>query len=161
MITIEIYDEAKHYAMLERWWALHDFPAVPAKFLPKLGAIALDGPEARAAAWVYLDNSCPVAKLEWCTTNPAVSPFAGARALNVVIEFLKRHAFELGYAYMMTTAHHSGLIRTLERHGFVETDLEMTHLAIILDPAIQKEYFLSVGRGDPIHAETILGQASS
>lgn len=161
MIQIEIYDKEKHYAMLERWWHLHNFPPVPAKFLPKLGAIAYEGDQARAAGWVYLDNSCPVAKLEWVTTNPALSPFAGARALNVVVDFLKRHAFELGYAYMMTTAHHSGLIKALERLGFVETDLEMTHLAIILDPKIQADYLLSVGRGDPVHPETILGQASS
>lgn len=161
MIAIEIYDEGKHYAMLERWWSRHAFPPVPAKFLPKLGAIACADGMPLAAGWVYLDNSCPVAKLEWCTTNPEAPALAAARALNVAIDFLKRHAFEMGYAYMMTTAHHAGLIRTLEKHGFVRTDLDMVHLAIILDPAIQAEYLLSVGRGDPIHAETILGQASS
>lgn len=161
MIQIETFDKEKHYETIERFWRWHGFPSVPAVFLPALGVVALQDGLELAFAWVYLDNSCPVAKLEWCTTNPEASALAAARALNVCIDFLKRRAKELGYAYMITTAHHGGLIKVLEKHGFIKTDLQMTHLGIILDEKVQADYVQAIGRGDPIHAETILGAASS
>lgn len=156
MLQIEIYDPERHYQIAAGWWRGHSFPVLPVELLPKLGVFVYDQETPLACCWVYLDNSTPLAKLEWCTTNPDAGGLQCMRALNVALTFLKQHVRDLGYSYLITTARHHGLVKTLERNGFVTTDRDMVHLGLILDERIQAKFLEATGRGDPVHSDTIL-----
>lgn len=66
------------YPMVSAWWKARGLPAVQEVVLPKCGIVVeSDEGVPAAAAWVYFDNSTPMAWLAWLVTEPGL---VGARA---------------------------------------------------------------------------------
>jgi hypothetical protein len=116
---------AADYPMLEAWWQGHGWSAVPQRVLPPLGVIY----DNMAAGWLYMDNGgTGVAMMEWLVTNPAEKPLKAARALGLLVGFLKAEAKRMDYPIILTTCRQPALARLLNRAGFQTTDREMIHL---------------------------------
>ena len=127
--NLRLIDKEKDYPMLEAWWRVHGFPAVPCAILPPLGVIHNE----TAAAWLYMDNGgSGVAMLEWMVTDPTAKPKEAARSLMEVSRFLQSEAKRMEYHTVLTTCRQAGLARLLTRTGFIQTDSQMIHLVASL-----------------------------
>lgn len=142
MITIRTFDRSSDYSLVCAWWKGHGWDSPPLAFLPALGVLACKDGHPVAAGWCYLDNSCPVAKMEWLVADPEGRVRDIIAGLNAVIEFLTKRVQEpdLGYSIMLTTARQPGLCMMLEKHDFVVTDGGMTHLLLVLDPEARAKF---------------------
>jgi len=99
--------------------------------LPRLGVIgSIDG-QGIAAAWLYMDNSIGVAMLEWMVGNPKGEARQVLRALRSVVEFLKAEAKRLDYGVILTSCRQAGLVKWLQKRGFMKTDEGVTHMLLI------------------------------
>lgn len=160
MITIHPYSRRQHYEVLCGYWKAHDFPPPAAVFLPALGVVAMDGQRIMAAGWCYLDNSVPVAKLEWLVANPDASPFESVKAIMMVTDFLQKRISQpdLNYQVMLTTCHQAGLVRLMEKQGFIKTDEGMTHMVYVVNPEARAAALADTerARGDAVCTDTIL-----
>lgn len=131
--TLKIFNAEIDYPMVSKWWISHGWNAVPIGVLPKLGVVSeMDG-QPIAAGWLYMDNSIGVSMLEWMVANPDAKPKSVYRAIKSIVEFLKNHAKQLGYAVMLTTCKQESLARVYEKTGFQRTDCEMIHLVQTLE----------------------------
>lgn len=121
------------YPMLCEWWKGHGWEAVPELMLPKLGVIvdefdAYGFPKPIAASFLYMDNSCGVAMMEWTVSNPKAAGRTTLKAISTIIEFLSISAKEMNYAVILTTCKQQSLSRVFEKGKFIRTDSEMIHL---------------------------------
>lgn len=107
------------YAMLQGWWAGHGVLDVPPGYLPACGLVVeLDG-EAAAAAWIYFDNSCPLAWLAWLTTRPGMRPRDSLDALTFLLGAAQAAAEAQNRKVMFAEAPTKSLERFYQAHGFV------------------------------------------
>lgn len=132
MITVRPYDETKDYELFALWWKGHNFEPVPAMILPQLGNVALKDDKPIAAAWLYLDNSTPVAMMEWIVTDPENSPKLSALGITHAVQSLKAAAYAAGYPIILSSCRQDSLARLLERTGFERSDEGVTHLISII-----------------------------
>lgn len=124
--------EPEDYPMLAAWWQAHGWPPVPREVLPRLGVIALRGLSPLAAGWLYMDNSTPVAMLEWLVANPEAPPRSTVAGLVAIIGFLKEEAKALDYSAILATCRQPGLSRLLCKAGFHVTDKSVIHHMLTL-----------------------------
>jgi len=130
-IILEMFEAERHYAEVATWWAGHGWEPVPQAILPRLGVIgSIDG-QGIAAAWLYMDNSIGVAMLEWMVGNPKGEARQVLRALRSVVEFLKAEAKRLDYGVILTSCRQAGLVKWLQKRGFMKTDEGVTHMLLI------------------------------
>lgn len=151
MIAIRQFDPICDYVRFCGWWAGHGWDAPPLIFLPSLAVVACWEGVPVAAGWCYLDNSCPVAKLEWLVADPDPARAREVlKGLHAVIAFLSERVAEpdLGYLVLLTTARQPGLIKILEKHEFVKTDEGMTHLLLIVDQQNRAKFKASIAKND-------------
>lgn len=73
------------HPMLAEWWVGHGGAAVPEVMLPKIGVIANDGTDDLAAAFVYFDDSKPIAFVAWFVTKPKITAAQANAALACVL----------------------------------------------------------------------------
>lgn len=130
-VLVSAYE--KGYDMVSKWWEGHGWPTVPVEVLPSLGAIVTEDLHGVAAAWLYMDNSCGVAMMEWTVTNPRANPRTTIKAIPFLIGFFKEEAKALGYHKILTTCRQESLARLFERNGFTKTDSNMIHLITDID----------------------------
>jgi hypothetical protein len=108
-------------------WALaRGMKAVPEVILPKLGVVACweAGGDARAAGWLYMDNSIGVARVEFLNTQPGMALGKARRATQAVVEYLEEAARGFGYVIIQCIASRA-VAREAKGLGFkvIETDL--------------------------------------
>jgi len=118
------------YSMCKDWWTGHGWAPVPAQLLPSLGVIvgSDDDRKGHCAGFLYMDNSSPVAMMEWVVTNPQNTPRESLGSISMMVDFLKIEAKALGYDVIMTGTKVDGLIKLYMKRGFTKTDEGMTHL---------------------------------
>lgn len=132
--TIRKYGtKAGDFQMVSDWRKAHDYPVIPETILPALGVVAESDGAARAAAWLYQDNSVGVCFLNWLVTAPGLSPAQARAALRTCIDFLTLRARELEYGFCIAYAAHPALIREARAFGFVEGARGVTELAKRID----------------------------
>ena len=127
-------DWIAQYNMVSTWWEGHGWSPVPAGILPSLGVIVTSDDESKghAAGFLYMDNSSPVAMMEWLVTNPENTPRESLASAKMLIDFLKIEAKALGYSVIMTGTKSDGLIKLYKKQGFTQTDEGLTHLLLTL-----------------------------
>lgn len=121
------------YPMLCEWWRGHGWDPVHELMLPKLGVIVdefdADGFQMPiAASFLYMDNSCGVAMMEWTVSNPKAAGRSIFKAISTIIDFLAISAKEMGYSVILTTCKQPSLARVFQKGKFIRTDSEMIHL---------------------------------
>lgn len=107
-----------------KWWAAQGWPPVPMNCLSPTGLII----EGMCAGWIYKTNGCAMGVLEWIVGNPEADKTQRAAALDLLITGLEKTGKELGIEYILTFTGHQRLLDRYKKHGFKETDKNMTHL---------------------------------
>jgi hypothetical protein len=161
MISIRQFDREADYQTAFAWWEKHGWSPPPLVFLPALGVVAEYDGRPVAAGWCYLDNSCPVAKLEWLVSEPDAAPRKVLSGLTHVVSFLSSRVREpdLGYAVMLTCCRQPALVRLLEKLEFVKTDEAVTNMLLILDPVARDSFRMKQNPGDAV-PQTFLSQSN-
>lgn len=118
--------EASDYPVVCAWWQARKWTPMPLRYLPKNGHVAYDGGKLLAAAWLYLDSTCPLAWLDWLVTNPKNSPKESIKAIHAVIDTLTLTARAMGSEIMMTAVENKKLIKLYSEKGFKDSDKDMT-----------------------------------
>jgi len=131
-MNIREFNAEADYPMLAGWWRMHEWPALPAAILPKLGIVVEHAGEPVCAAFLYMDNSVGVCMMEWLTTNPEAPLKQIPTAIRVLIDFLGQRASEMGYGIMLTTCRQAALARVFQKNGFEQTDDSVIHLVKML-----------------------------
>jgi len=119
---------ADDHPWLSQWYEAHDFSAPPLGILPPYGIISVDESDTPMAAGFLYKSDGGIAWLEWLVSNPEVKPLAAAKHLKRVIGHMKSQAVLYGYNVVFTSMHHRGLIKLMQRCGFVVGDKGMTNL---------------------------------
>lgn len=137
MITLRPYSPEDH-PMLLTWWEAHGWMGLPPQFIPKVGAVAMDGDTPVCAAFLLMDNSVPISMVEFLVSNPKASPLLAYRAITATVGYLKEVSREQGYYLTMTACKQKSLVRLYEQCGYSKTDEGLTHLIQILSPPAQE-----------------------
>lgn len=114
------------YPTVSDWWGWHETEVVPEHVLPALGVVASDNEGAAAAAWLYQDNSVPVAWVSWIVTRPGLSPLEAVRVLRVLMGAVEAVAIAQKRALLFTMTKRFGLQKWLEREGWLPNDTGST-----------------------------------
>jgi hypothetical protein len=122
----------KDYEMLAAWWQAHEWPAVPAVILPKLGIVVEHDGAAICAGFLYMDNSVGVSMLEWVVANPEASSKRVFAGITMLVDFMSKRAVEMDYGVMLTSCRNQALAKLYRRTGFEVTDDSVVHLVKIL-----------------------------
>lgn len=116
---------AEHHPLLASWWEGHGWPVIPMSTLPTRGLLVGETQPA-VAGFLYITDS-DVGIMEWIVSDPKSSIFERSKALDVLIEELCSLAKESGCRLLLTFLKHKGLMKRVEKIGFIQTDAEMTH----------------------------------
>lgn len=115
-------DLQKDYPTLEKWWASHNWPAVPREALPETGLIIDD----MCAGFMYKTDSC-LAWIEWIVANKEAPRTLRAISLQKLVKGLQAEAKAQGFTKVFSAVKHPNLIKLYQELGFMQTDGEMTH----------------------------------
>lgn len=108
-----------HHVEIAQWWAAHGAAVIPHNALPAEGVVVQGEKEDHiAAAWLYMDNSAPVALLSWMVVNPTARTRDKFDGLNHCIKFLTGRAEDNGYGALITMSSVSSVEKLMEPHGF-------------------------------------------
>lgn len=101
-----------------------DAPPPPEPILPHLGLVAADSVtgELLTVAFLYLDQTSPVAVCGWIFANPRNAAKTSARAVDAVIGGLPLFARSRGAEYLLSCFGHPGINRILDRRGFITAE---------------------------------------
>lgn len=126
MMTIKQFDNSM-YDQIASWWTGHGVFPVPCESLPATSAVAMHEDKPIAAAWMYLDNSVGVCLMAWPVVDPDVCGRAKLMGLNMVVDFLTKHAKDdLNYDVCLSFSSISSVTRLLEQHQFMPVDEGIT-----------------------------------
>ncbi|GAA5497244.1 hypothetical protein Rhal01_03437 [Rubritalea halochordaticola] len=124
---IREYQPERDRALVGVWWLERGWPCPP-ECLPVCGVIVSQEGEERAAGWLYLDNSTPVAWIAWLVTKPEISGRQARRALDELIEALCGIARSQGRARIFFSSARASMTTFMQTHGFSVGDEQTTHL---------------------------------
>lgn len=121
------------YPMLCKWWEAHGWEPVLEAVLPKIGVIAEVNDEQVAAAFLYMDNSSPLAIIEWIVSNPESKPRDVVSSIIDIVNFLADEAKRFDYSFILTSCSITSLAKLLERRcSFKITDKSVYHLGRVI-----------------------------
>jgi hypothetical protein len=120
-MKIELVNE-QNYSMLVEWWKQHNWSPVPLSMLPRTGFIVND----IVAGFIYSTDS-NLCLIEWIISDPKSEKIKRKESLSVLLDTLCMAAKELGFNACFTYTKNKGLIETLQKNNFNETDKEMIH----------------------------------
>lgn len=116
---------AEHHPTLASWWEAHGWPVIPMSSLPARGLLV--GEENPVVAgFLYITDS-DIGIMEWIVSDPKSSIFERSKSLDYLIEELCTLGKTLGCRLLLTFLKHDGLMKRVEKLGFVQTDKAMTH----------------------------------
>jgi len=124
MITLFTKDD---YPKLIEWWKMHNWTPPAYDMLPKIGFI-IDG---YCAGFLYQTDS-KVALLEFIIANPNSDKEKRSGCLDELINVLLSTAQEMGYTRVFSSIQHPKLIERYNKHGFLQTDTNMTNFIKVL-----------------------------
>lgn len=132
--TLRQFDKAspEDLTTIHAWWEKHDVPLIGLDCLPSTGLILEDQGVPQGCVFVYRSDS-RLAWMEWLTVDPDLGVKQRIRVIHRLIEAVIAWAHKMEYAYMITSVKHGGLIKTLLKHGFIETDTGMKNLIVHLE----------------------------
>lgn len=107
-----------------QWWSAQGWPPVPLDCLPPTGLVV----EGLCMGFVYKCDGSTMGIMEWVVGNPTADKVERALALDVLIDGLEKLSRELGVKYVFTYTKNERLLNRYKKHGFGETDKNMTHL---------------------------------
>lgn len=118
MMQLKPYEECNH-ATIADWWESHGASVIPHGALPAEGCIAYNiDDEPCAAAWLYLDNSCPVAFMAWMIVSPHIRAQDKFDGLNHCVRFLSDRGEKLGYGVTVACSAIPSVSKLMKPHGF-------------------------------------------
>jgi len=119
------------FEKLRLWWENHWGAEPSIHVLPRTGVVvSLDGRDI-AAAWMYLDDSTPVAFISWVVTNPGNSPLESKRGLEIALKYLVKAGTVTSRQLIIGAAPSGSCSRVFESAGFTPQDSNIEHLTII------------------------------
>ena len=130
-MTIRQYEETDYQDLVHWWQARKDWQPINKELLPQCGVIVEQADKKLAALFVYQDNTTPFAMLEWIVTNPDNTARESIVSLRVGIDYVMQAMKKVGRGALFTTSSNPALIRLLEKHGFEQTDTNVTHLCYV------------------------------
>lgn len=117
MLKVRQYSPAD-YPMVRAWWQGHEVTETPETILPACGLVVERDGAPAAAAWVYFDNSVPLAWLAWVVSRPGQKPIETAKTLAYLVGAAEEAARAQGRKIMVTMCRSRSLARWLSRQGF-------------------------------------------
>lgn len=126
MISVEFFQADKHYETVAKWWADHNWPAVPLSHLPQTGIIVSHNGKPAAATWIYKTDSA-FCWMEWIVANPEIRREARSSCLSVLISTAKILAKFMGFRSIYMSISNPSLAQRIEAQGFKSSDQEMTN----------------------------------
>lgn len=129
--TVRLIDLEKDYPIVSQWWPAHGWPSVPKEILPRLGLMVECNGTPCVAGWLYMDNSIGVSMLEWTVSNPANNPRESYKAIQILVDVMRKEAVMNDYGVMLTSTKHPALVRAYQKAGFAKSDEGITHLVMI------------------------------
>lgn len=117
---IRSFDKGRDYDTLCDWWRSHGLNPVPWQILPRLGIVAcdeLDG-DAIAAAFLHMDNSISLARIEHLVAPAGNTAAESRRAIRAVIDGLEHSARGFNYTILAAVTY-PALAREAEALGWI------------------------------------------
>lgn len=128
MIT-RLYNNKTDYATLTAWWTAHDWLVVPEHALPPLGLVVESTAGSPIAAVFLYQTDSSICWVEWLVADPNTDKHLRDVAINIVLNDIADIARDYGYKAIFTSSAFSQLTdRLSEKHEFIVTDKNMTHL---------------------------------
>jgi hypothetical protein len=125
IVTTELFDPAKHYAIICEWWNAQKFPIVPLHNLPQMGVVALFNDKPAAAVWIYKTDSA-VCWIGFPVASPEIRKAERAAAIAGMISGAKMAAKLMGYQSAIMSLRNQCLESRIQRQGFKPTDRGVT-----------------------------------
>lgn len=116
----------KDHPVVKSWWEAHKWPAISRDLLPETGII-VESDRPIVAGWVYKTDS-KMGWLEWIISNPETTKEERSQALDELLQVALSEARDLGLTVLFGALSHAGLIDRYKKHGFSETDTNVTLL---------------------------------
>lgn len=113
------YYKPEDYSMLTQWWESWSWGAFPEAALPATGIIISNEGVDVAAAFLYKTDSCVCWAENYISSKEAPRNLRRG-AIEFLIKRMMVEAKEQGFAIMMSSVQHSGLIKKLIEAGCEE-----------------------------------------
>ena len=119
------FELTKDYDIIQQWWTLHGSFAPKPQHLSSTGII-IEADDPLCAGWLY--NTDPkICVFEFVVSNPNVSKDLRDAALTLLIEEIKKLAFQRGYELIYSSVKGMKYINRLQAAGFIIADEDQTH----------------------------------
>ena len=126
------YYQATDHLMIAKWWESWGWDVLPEMALPTTGIIVTNEGEDIAAVFLYKTDSC-VCWAEHFVVNKGASREARKGGIDFLIKTVMEEAKSQGFAIMMASMQHDGLIAKMIDAGCDEnTETNMTNLVKVL-----------------------------
>ncbi len=126
-MTVERYEEAKHYADFKRWYQQRAGGAVGPEFLPKVGFVV----PGVAMGFLYQTDS-KLALIEALVANPEVSAVERGLAIDDVVLAIVTEAKALGFKALNGQTDLPVVVERAKRHGFVHDPTPYTTVMLLM-----------------------------
>lgn len=126
-MTFGSFSTRQHYEDIASWWRAQNWPEVPLSHLPPVGFGAIISSKPVCAGFLYI-NGTALSNFEWIVASPELRREKRTEALNLLFEGIKGAARQAGVESIFLSTRHQSLITRLEKHGFQQTDLNMTNM---------------------------------
>lgn len=126
-LEIRKFDPEQDYADVVAWWTARKWPTIALDLLPKTGFIVEGYGVKICAGWLYKTDS-KFALIEWIVSNPLPGHESRGEALDILMLRLVETAKRQDFKAIFSSIDNKRLIARYKKHGFTQTDGNMTSM---------------------------------
>lgn len=115
----EVFRIGEWNKLAQMWWYRWHGNAINEKLLSRFGvAILGDDQLPLAIAFIYPVSTCNIAWIGFTVRDPALSKYAGGKAIKLLIEAAEDAIRSIGYSIVYTTYDAPALLKIVKERGY-------------------------------------------
>jgi hypothetical protein len=126
------YSEYVDYDLVREWCEAHGKQFVPAEWLPATGIMICWNRQPVMAMWMFFDNTCPVAFVEWVVSKPGMTAAESRAALLYAMDKPIPRLMLIHGAEVVSTRSPAAFVRDMVKHGWTIYDKELCAMVYVL-----------------------------
>jgi len=126
-MIVEDFNQEKHFNILLDWWVDHKWGPFNPRMLPKVGKVVFTKDHVPVCAGFLYPNH-PGGVLEWVVADPKSDHDLRDQCLDEMMAALLDEAKKAKLLFVFTSLNNKRLIGRYLKHGFIQTDTDMTNV---------------------------------
>jgi hypothetical protein len=126
------YSEFVDYELVREWCEAHGRGFIKQEWLPATGFMIQKDWEPVLAFWIYFDNTCPVAFVEWVVSKPGMTAAETRAALLYAMDKPIPRAMLVHGAEVVSTRSPAAFVRDMVKNGWSIHDKELCSMVYVL-----------------------------